>query len=100
MKIFRVQTRATTGQIARERCIKPTLQIVRTYDEYGQEVDVDELRAYYCESAEAAKELKASFHHYRGGSWEIVEYDAEVVNPQRDHKTHGGWFSRQVIKIK
>lgn len=101
MKIFRVLTEQDQRQIRQQGLIEARPVWIRTYDDYGQEVDELENRAYYCESLESAEMLKASFEYWRYNTqWQVEEYEAEVIEPRRDYKTPGGWYSRQNIRIR
>jgi glutathionylspermidine synthase len=101
MKIWHVTNTDNVAEIRESGTIKATPQWVRTYDDNGQEIDIIEDRAYYCEDEQSAVNLKEVMEYWREGALEIVELDAEEIhNPVKDSKTPEGWFSKKNIKLK
>lgn len=98
MRIFHISSKESLEEIKSSGEIKTNPQFVGSYNEYGEEITEVEDRVYFCTDEEAAQDIASSFEYYRGGDWEIAEFEADVDDPQPDPKSKG-WFSRKSIKI-
>ncbi len=94
MRIFHAAPQAILNKIESEGVIIGQAQVIYTYDDYGQEVEEYENRAYICTDPEDGEIIRQALTNRRGETHVLGEFETaqDIINLNPDPRFAGKGF--------